>query len=178
MSTKHSHSKTKTIRSKGKPQINIITPKDLHISSCDVYISQSKIPNAGYGVFARKDFKKGDIIERAPFLEINTPYNNELIHYVFQSNFNPNKSLIVFGFGSMYNHSLQPNIIYSINPKLPSDRIFTFQAYKDIKKDEELYINYGKDHPVNEYTKKLDKKSSSTLPPSRTKIAKTSKTKK
>ena len=123
------------------------------ISNCDIYVAQSKIPNAGYGVFANRDFKKGDIIERAPFLEVDTPYGNELMQYVFQSHLTPNKSIIVFGYGSIYNHSLHPNIIYSISPKLPSDRLFTYQAFKNIKKGDELYINYGKDHPINQYTK-------------------------
>ena len=37
--------------------------------------------------------------------------------------------------------------------KLPSDRIFTYYALKDIKKGEELFINYGSKHPINQIIK-------------------------
>ena len=125
------------------------------ITNCDIYVAPSKILNAGYGVFANKDFKKGDIVERAPFLERETPYGNELMNYVFQSHLDRTKSLVVFGYGSIYNHSLTPNIMYSINSQLPSDRLFTYQTTKAIKKDEELFINYGEDHKVNEMIRQL-----------------------
>lgn len=129
--------------------------QEIRITTCDIYVAPSKIANAGYGVFANKSFKKGDVIERAPFLEIETPYGNELMNYVFQSHLDRTKSLIVFGYGSIYNHSLTPNVVYSINPQLPSDRLFTYQAAKPIKKDEELFINYGEEHKVNEMIRQL-----------------------
>ena len=131
-------------------------------------MSQSKIPNAGYGVFAGKDFKKGEIVERAPFLEVETPYGNEIMNYVFQSHLNRNKSLIVFGFGSIYNHTKTPNLVYSINPRLPSDRLFTYTASKDIKKGDELYINYGDTHPVNEMFKRKSSKNTRKSKPKTT----------
>lgn len=141
------------------------------ISTSHIHVGPSLIPNAGYGVFADKDFKKGDIIERAPYLEVDTPYNNELMHYVFQSHINPNKSLVVFGYGSIYNHSNKPNILYSVNAQLPSDRLFIYSALKNIKKGDELFINYGKMHPINEQIASQKKKKTIILKerPSRTK---------
>lgn len=126
------------------------TPLVPKIETTDIYVAPSTIPNAGYGVFASKDIKKGTVIERAPFLETSTPYGGELMHYVFQSHLNPDKSLVVFGYGSIYNHALNPNVVYSISSQLPSDRLFTYTTTKNVKKGDELFINYGEDHPVNE----------------------------
>ena len=146
------------------------------ISSCGIYVAPSRVPNAGYGVFANKNFKKGAIVEQAPFLEIETPYGNELMNYVFQSHLNRDKSIVVFGNGSIYNHSAQPNIVYSISSKLPSDRLFTYTALKDIKKGDELFINYGKDHPINEIIRRT-KQNNKTRTKSRTKPTKLTKPK-
>lgn len=40
------------------------------ITSDKIYIGPSKIANAGRGVFARRDIKKGEIIETCPIIEI------------------------------------------------------------------------------------------------------------
>lgn len=148
------------------------------ISSYGIYVAPSKVPNAGYGVYANKDFKKGEVIERSPFLEVETPYNNELMHYVFQSHLNHDKSIVVFGYGSIYNHSLKPNVGYTISNKLPSDRLFTYTALKNIKKGDELFISYGSAHPINELIKQqLKPKLKSQLKPKSSRIRVRSKTK-
>lgn len=49
-------------------------------------------------------------------------------------------SATVLGYGMIYNHSNTNNIEYSIDYK---DFCFRFQANRPIKKDEELFINYG-----------------------------------
>lgn len=46
----------------------------------------------------------------------------------------------VLGFGMIYNHSEQPNISYSIDYK---DFLFKYTTNRNIKKGEELFINYG-----------------------------------
>ncbi len=112
------------------------------------YITNSQILNAGLGVFAGKDYKKGDIVEIAPFLEVDLIGNeNILSNYQFQSHINSNKGVIIFGYGSMYNHSSPPNLKYYYQDA--DSRLVEFYATRDIKKGIELTINYGKGHTVN-----------------------------
>ncbi len=47
--------------------------------------------------------------------------------------------LLALGFGSMYNHSYQPNVAYKIKAKTKS---IEFVALKNIKKNEEIVVNY------------------------------------
>ncbi len=48
--------------------------------------------------------------------------------------------VLALGYGSMYNHSKNPNIKYQI---LKEEQTITFTAIKDIEKDEELLFNYN-----------------------------------
>jgi SET domain-containing protein len=112
-----------------------------------VYMAKSRIPGAGYGVHARKDLKAGELIETCPFIEV--PYSiiydrgNILQSYAFQS---PNEGMVivVFGLGSMYNHSLSSNVDYLVSSKDPS-RLMDFVVSRDTPKGQELHINYGAD---------------------------------
>ena len=49
-------------------------------------------------------------------------------------------SAICFGYGSFYNHSYQPNATYK---KKIKDKVIEFIALKDIKKSEEITVNYN-----------------------------------
>lgn len=101
------------------------------------------------GVVALEDINSGITIERSPYLEID-PINNALAeplnNYVFQSHLNENKYLVVFGYGSMYNHSKNNNVDYYLDNQ---DRFFKYVTNKKIKKGDELFINYGDYHSVN-----------------------------
>lgn len=44
------------------------------------------------------------------------------------------------GYGSIYNHSDDPNVDYIINAK---KRIATIKADRTIQKDEEIFVSYG-----------------------------------
>ena len=122
------------------------------------YIAKSKIPSAGIGVFAGKNYKKNDIVEIAPFLEVDLIGNeNILSNYQFQSHINPDKAVVIFGYGSMYNHSRRPNLKYYYEDI--NNRSVQFQATRDIKKGDELTINYGMGHTVqNKIPKKSNRK--------------------
>jgi len=48
--------------------------------------------------------------------------------------------MVVLGFGSIYNHSHQPNAKYKEKYK---DRSIDFIAINEIKKDEEITVNYN-----------------------------------
>jgi hypothetical protein len=114
------------------------------LTSDNVYIGKSAIPNAGRGVFARRDIKKGEIIERSPIIEV--PKNDLsnlkesiLVTYFFYFGKNKERLAMALGFGSMYNHSSKPNTTYRIKPK---EMVIDFIALDDIKKDNEITFNY------------------------------------
>ena len=102
------------------------------------------IPKKGRGVFALRNFKKGEIIENCPVLIFNSKERKhlektQLNHYIY-----PWKSTrgaaLVLGFGSIYNHSFSPNADWKQNFKNTS---MVFTAIKPIKKGEEITVNYN-----------------------------------
>jgi hypothetical protein len=74
----------------------------------------------------RKDFKK---IE-----------GTELNNYWFE--FRENKRAFALGYGSLYNHSYEPNAAYD----LTTDGLIIITAIKPIKKGEEIFVNYNGNH--------------------------------
>ena len=110
---------------------------------------------AGYGVFAGKNYKEKEIIEICPFIEISMEHlqmingkNNPLRDYVFTSHMKKNHELVVFGNGSLFNHSNDPNVYYYHD--CTKNRLLYYAAAKSIKKGEELFISYGLKHSVNQ----------------------------
>ena len=108
-----------------------------------ISIKNSLISGGGRGVFAEKDFKKGEVIEVCPLI---TDYkknfeNSKIKDYTFKSKFKKDQEVIVFGMCSMYNHSNDFNVHHNQDPE---NMIYT--ASRDIKKGEELYVNYGGDY--------------------------------
>lgn len=106
-------------------------------------IKQSLIPNGGRGVFANKDFKKGELIEVCPLITDHKKnfINSKIKDYTFKSKFKKGEEVIAFGMCSMYNHSDNFNINHNQDPEN-----MIFKAGRDIKKGEELYVNYGGDY--------------------------------
>ncbi len=113
-----------------------------------IYVALSKVPESGRGVFARSDIKKGEIIESCPMIEISehdfaNVNQSFLINYFYSSGEKENL-LIPLGFGAIYNHTYEPNATYN---QRPEERIMEFVAIKDIKKDEEITVNYNHGDP-------------------------------
>lgn len=98
------------------------------------YVRRSK--THGYGVFANKDLKKGEVIEECYFL-ITKGKDRALEDFYFDVN---RKYAVFLGYGSIYNHSDEPNADYFINAKR---KIATFKADKAIAKGEEILVSYG-----------------------------------
>ncbi|MEJ2347848.1 MAG: SET domain-containing protein-lysine N-methyltransferase [Patescibacteria group bacterium] len=114
------------------------------LTSDKIYVSKSRILNAGRGVYARRDIKKGEIIERCPIIEISKHDTSNLkesmlVTYFFYFGRNKERVAIALGFGSIYNHTDKPNTTYKIKPR---EKVIDFIALTDIKKDEELTFNY------------------------------------
>jgi len=97
----------------------------------------------GRGVFARKAIRKGTIIEHAPMilLPIGEVFSNapktKLANYVF--GWGDDTVAVALGYGSLYNHSYQPNAAY--RSEGPQTQIF--RAIRDIKAGEEITVNYN-----------------------------------
>ncbi len=116
-----------------------------------VYIADSKIKNAGRGVFAIRDIVKNEIIEICPILEVHIEdvfVLQESIMMTYYFSFDDTKDMvtIALGYGSIYNHSYKPNTTYR---KISQDNVMEFRAIKDIKKGEEITVNYNHGDPDN-----------------------------
>lgn len=114
------------------------------LASKKVYVDKSRILNAGRGVYANRNIKKGETIERSPIIEIpqhdmSILRGSILVTYFFFFGKNKERIAIALGFGSIYNHSNKPNIAYKIKPK---EKLIEFIALDDIKKNDELTFNY------------------------------------
>ncbi len=113
-----------------------------------VYVANSEIANVGRDVFAQCAFKDGDVIERCPGIEVplDDPSNNDqgvLVNYYF---YYGDGLALALGFGSIYNHSYEPNATY--NPK-PEEGYIEFRAIREITPNQEITVNYNFGNPTD-----------------------------
>ncbi|MGY3718015.1 SET domain-containing protein [Sutcliffiella cohnii] len=97
------------------------------------------------GIFATRDIKKGELIHEAPVLS----YPNDQHQHIEKTNladyafeYGENHSAILLGYGMLFNHSYEPNANYEINFR---NHTFEFYAFTNIKKGDEILINYNGD---------------------------------
>lgn len=119
------------------------------LASEKIYVAKSSISNADRGVFAKADIKKDETIERCPIIEVpksdvSNLKESILVNYYFYWGENREKLAIALGFGSIYNHSYEPNATYEQNRK---DKTIDFIALRDIKKDKEITVSYNFGNP-------------------------------
>ena len=93
----------------------------------------------GRGVFATQRFRKGQLVERCPTVEVpDAEVSGRLDDYVYSS-VEDGDVLIVLGYGMLYNHSAEPNVEYvQVEP-----HTITFRALRTVHPGEELTIDYG-----------------------------------
>ena len=117
---------------------NIFKPtRDKLIHNNKIEVRKSSVH--GYGVFAIEEIKKGEILEECHVVEVDAPKHP----YVFTYPKSKGNQKIVFstGFGSIYNTAEDA---YGSNANwITKYNLLTFIAIKDIKKDEEIFINYS-----------------------------------
>ncbi|MEM7426511.1 MAG: SET domain-containing protein [Pseudomonadota bacterium] len=112
-------------------------------------IRVEEAPGKGRGVFAVRDIPKGTLIERVPCLQVPEPeiYGTEnetaLASYAF--GWDEDTVIIALGYGSLYNHSYEPNATYYTDAPLTQ----SYEALRDIKAGEEITINYTGDEDEN-----------------------------
>lgn len=112
------------------------------------YLFVSNAGHKGRGVFTSKLLKKGELIEICPVIEVSFKDHQGLIgnileNYTFVWNTKKKSAAILLGFGSLYNHTTNPNADYT---KKLKEGVMVFKATKTIKKGEEITINYGEMH--------------------------------
>ena len=97
----------------------------------------------GVGVFCLDNILKDEIIEICQLIILNekdTQIIDNTFLYNYYFSWEKNGSAICLGSGSLYNHSIEPNAKYI---KEFDDNKITFIAIKDIKKGEEVLVNYN-----------------------------------
>jgi SET domain-containing protein len=99
-----------------------------------IYVAKSKI--RGYGVYAGKSIKKGEKIEVC-YAIISKGGDKTLEDFYFDAK---GKYALFTGYGSIYNHSEDPNADYTINI---TKRLATIKAQRNIRKGEEIFVSYG-----------------------------------
>jgi len=98
----------------------------------------------GRGLFATKDIEKGEIIEKSPVVVLSPKERLHAEKTILNYYIYPWKSLksasVVLGYGSIINHSFNPNADWKQSFK---SNTMIFRAVKDIKKGEEITVNYN-----------------------------------
>jgi len=94
-------------------------------------------PLHGYGVFATDHIRQDEVVEDCHFIKASVS-DREINRYAFY--FDEHSTAIILGFGSIYNHSDQPNAKYQFNE---ATGLITFTATRSIQKGEEILISYG-----------------------------------
>jgi uncharacterized protein len=112
------------------------------------------MPDAGRGVFARIAITKGELIETCPVIpipqhDVAALSQSILLTFFYFFGKDKERMVVALGFGSIYNHTYAPNATYKEHER---EQTIDFIALKDIKKDEEITVNYVQEkkekHPL------------------------------
>jgi SET domain-containing protein len=95
-------------------------------------------------IYAKRDIKKGEILEEAPVIispktERDYLKKTVLVNYCFSWG---GHLAIALGYGSIFNHSYIPNARYITNI---DNQSIDFYAMADIREGEEITVNYNGD---------------------------------
>ena len=113
----------------------------LHIAS--LYIAPSELHHRG--VYTAADLAADNLIEICPVIVLEAE-DRQLIHrsvlhdYYFSWGEDDKGAAIALGYGSLYNHSYQPNARYLVDFEMETISIYSI---KDIAAGEEIKINYN-----------------------------------
>jgi SET domain-containing protein len=99
------------------------------------------------GIFATRDIKTGEIVEKVPLLkfslkDINKP--SKLFDYLLQDPESEN-AMFMLGYGSLYNDSSNKINARWENYNKDNDYL-DIVAIKDIAKGDEIYVSYGENY--------------------------------
>lgn len=102
-----------------------------------IFVKKSR--THGFGVFAAQTIKKGTLLEECYIIISRKGGDKALEDYYFDVK---GKYGVFLGYGSIYNHSDDPNADYFIYAKR---RIAKIKAARTIRKGEEIFVSYGED---------------------------------
>ena len=106
-------------------------------------IEVRQIKGKGRGVFARRFIYDGEVIERVPVLVLPVGESRSASGLTPMSDYcfdwGRGTVAVALGYGSLYNHSYQPNARYDDE----KGHIKVFMAIRDIALGEEIVVNYN-----------------------------------
>ncbi|CAL7962025.1 SET domain-containing protein [Gammaproteobacteria bacterium] len=109
-----------------------------------------------YGVFAKKDIAPKKVIEECPVILFSSLKRKQTIAFDdLAFLWDDNNCAVALGYGSMYNHSTQPNANFVRNRQ---NQVLSFIATKRIPAGTEILINYGDDYWTTRNKTPLDVK--------------------
>ncbi len=119
----------------------------LHIPS--LYIAPSDIHERG--VFSSEDLETDNIIEICPVILLNEKeraqiHQTHLHDFYFTWGEDDKGAAIALGYGSLYNHSYQPNARFWVDLEM---KTISIRSIKPIPAGEEITINYNGE-PTNQ----------------------------
>ena len=115
--------------------------------SSKIQVKQSPIHR--WGVFAVEDIAEGEIIEESAMIELEQRWLEKDSSILSDYRFNfpsggvPMSQQICFGYGSLYNHSDQPNAYFQSVFYSPEISTFRFVTIRNLKPGEEILVSYG-----------------------------------
>src|SRR3989344_1134943 len=120
-------------------------PAFLYNEPMEINVAVRKTKSTGRGVFALRDINKGEVIERCPVLILSAKDRasidtTRLYDYYFWWGKYKKQAAIAFGYGSLYNHSYEPNVVYIRDFK---KQLLIFKALRNIDNNEQLLVNYN-----------------------------------
>lgn len=116
-----------------------------------LYILKTEVK--GRGVYTAGDIFKGSTIEVCPLIiipeeQVQTIHNTALHDYYFRWGANQEQAAILLGYGSLYNHSNEPNARAIL---LESDNEILIESIRTINSGEEITIDYFDDEGAKEH---------------------------
>ena len=106
-----------------------------------------EVAGKGRGVFARRGFAPGTLIERCPVIGLDEEHwehvdRTVLEAYCFKWGKLLERPAVALGYGSLYNHSFEPNAHYV---RVLALHAIDFIALREIMSGEEIKVNYNGD---------------------------------
>ena len=101
-----------------------------------------------YGMYCTEDILRDSVIEICPIIVIPGEQAREIVRgyvlYEYYFEWKKDSIAIALGYGSLYNHSEQPNAIFEPDYK---GQYIIFRALKDITAGQEILVDYHAGNP-------------------------------
>lgn len=113
------------------------------------FYSVQLVEGMGRAIIAEKDIKLGDIITNCELLVFSPEdtiqvNKTDLQYYTFTFNKDLKQDCLVLGDGEIFNHDDNANVLYGLID-WNGRKLMRFQASRDIKRGEQLFIDYRAD---------------------------------